>query len=447
MSAVPHVLMTQTPPRAASPVAAGLKLTSGETAEEHGRSFEETLSDQSDVNFKTDHTVDSETSLAADQEIPVNDIDLVVSLNSAPLRDGVIATANQPSDGTEASTLVNDTPITIPTADIATLTNRDAALPAFVVASDPTASAAPQLHMSEDGANPPSIGTTQALPIPAEASTAPITNVATPTSTIAADAGVIKTDGAVLPAAVSPTADVTKQAEASDPDTADRPRLSDKAAETAEYRALVKPSASAPDLVKIAEAPASSKTLFASHDAPTPLKSIPVIAALPTLTPLTGMSDRLAATILQNTTAQPTVTLDKIPQAVVAIALSAKSATLQIDPPELGRIQLDYQFDSQGRTIVTLTPESEAARAALMDRMASITAALEQGANNAVEVKLGDARDFGSEFGQASQDDESADSQNSNGANDSAIDTTHTDDLQRFIRAPMGEAERLHILV
>jgi flagellar hook-length control protein FliK len=139
--------------------------------------------------------------------------------------------------------------------------------------------------------------------------------------------------------------------------------------------------------------------------------------AIPASTPLSpmigsisGLSERLAATLLQNAQANPTVTLDKLPQAVVTVALSSRSATIQIDPPELGRIQLDYQFDAQGRTVVTLTPESEAARATLVDRMATITAALEQGSSSGVDVKLGDAQNFGTAFSEASDGDTGEDS-------------------------------------
>ena len=118
--------------------------------------------------------------------------------------------------------------------------------------------------------------------------------------------------------------------------------------------------------------------------------------------PLAGLSERLAASLMQTAQMNPTVTLDKLPQTVIAVALSHRSATIQIDPPELGRIQLDYQFDTQGRTTVTLTPESDAARAALVDRMATITAALEQGSSSGVDVKLGNAQDFGTAFSEAS---------------------------------------------
>lgn len=230
-------------------------------------------------------------------------------------------------------------------------------------------------------------------------------------------------------------------------DTTDRPTLSTRAADTADYRALAQSSSHPTESVKMADGPMQSTPLLGNSDTPVLPKSLPVMTALPTLTPLSGMSDRLAATIMQTTQAQPTVTLDKLPQTVVAIALTAKTATLQIDPPELGRIQLDYQFDSQGRTVVTLTPESDAARAALMDRMASIIAALEQGSDKPVDVQLGDARDFGSEFDQTPQDDRGSGSNTKDGVKTVASDNAPSHDQQRFMRAQLGEAERLHILV
>lgn len=458
--------MTQASPRPASPAAAGLSLSSNGTAGDQGQSFEDALADQTDFNlYPADHPILPETILSTERDAQVIDNDLIDRLSlSQPSeteglvdQSGVISATNPSSIGLEIAMPSGDAATTLPTVDIPTLTNREAALPAMVLAGDPIAATMRQPNMPEGLTNLTSLNAPQALPVLAEAGVRPLTNAAPPApSTSIVDINAAHTEGAPLPTAtlVAPetithadTLTLDPDTPTPDPDASDRPRLSDRAAETAEYRALARPSATPTDAIKIAEAPAHSTTLIASSDAPTPLKSIPIVATLPTLTPLSGMSDRLAATILQTTNTSPTVTMDKLPQAVVAIALSAKSATLQIDPPELGRIQLDYQFDSQGRTVVTLTAESDAARAALMDRMVSITAALEQGANTPIEVKLGDARDFGSEFGQASQDGEDASSGQDDGAPGAASDTTQTDDLQRFIRAPLGEAERLHILV
>lgn len=165
--------------------------------------------------------------------------------------------------------------------------------------------------------------------------------------------------------------------------------------------------------------------------------------------PLAGLSERLAASLMQTAQMNPTVTLDKMPQAVVAVALSQRSATIQIDPPELGRIQLEYQFDSQGRTTVTLTPESDATRTALVERMSTITAALEQGSASGVDVKLGNAQDFGSAFSQASNGEAGGDSGSVSGtetASEMNDDTQNISSTMGHHIAADGTA-RLHIRV
>jgi flagellar hook-length control protein FliK len=166
------------------------------------------------------------------------------------------------------------------------------------------------------------------------------------------------------------------------------------------------------------------------------------------------MSDRLAATILHSTQMNVPVTLDKIPQAVVTVALTARSATLQIDPPELGRIQLDYQFDVQGRTVVTLTPETDAARAALAERMSSITASLQAQAGGEIDVKLGSSQDFGAERGDAANSDmgeggqQSADTSGGVTEGHQSTNDRALVELQRFAQAAAnGDSTRLHILV
>lgn len=521
MSALNNVLTTQTPLRPKSPAATAPILTSDGRSQGQGRSFEDTLSDKTDViaanapPLPGDPKVEQSLPLTditlnqTDMELITNDLNAnnrgfvtlpidgreQQTIVTAELNDDLIVdrpSLSQPgasdisaeltgmmpnTQALEVSTPLAEAATTIPMADVTADKNRDAATPLLVVAADtttvkmplPTAAdalpnqspAAPEVKAAsgptlqtvapqiQAGPQPSGL-IPQAVASPGETGAPQLANVAAPIAPATmADVNVAKTDGATPPAAIPVSIGTAAPAEttASDPASTDRPRQSERAAETADYRASAKPTANHSDLAKMTDAPAHPTTVFSGSDAPAPLKSVPILAALPTLTPLSGMSDRFAATIMQTTNAQPTVTMDKLPQTVVAIALSAKSATLQIDPPELGRIQLDYQFDSQGRTVVTLTPESDAARAALMDRMATIIAALEQGSNNPVDVKLGDTRDFGSEFGQSPQDGESGGSDNSDRASNTAADTTQTDDLRRFMRAPMGEAERLHILV
>jgi hypothetical protein len=223
--------------------------------------------------------------------------------------------------------------------------------------------------------------------------------------------------------------------------------------ETGDIRLTVKPSEtslSSFDGVAEIDMPIKMKTTLNGLNLSTDGASLPAplsTALSPSpLIPLSGMTDRLAATILQTTQTNMPVTLDKLPQAVVAIALSSKTATLQIDPPELGRIQLDYQFDTQGRTVVTLTPESDAARTALMDRMSSITAALQQGTDTAIDVKLGDARDFGAMFEQSGQDSDTSGS-GTEGLSDDLTGTTQSLATPLMIGPAPDGSERLHIRV
>lgn len=231
-------------------------------------------------------------------------------------------------------------------------------------------------------------------------------------------------------------------------------------AEAAELDAKVKADLSG-STVKLGEAahfdrllsstphPADTRITVGTSDLSFVGQSLSAGISTPTLSPITGAGAPLLQTAFQAMTGQPAiVTLDKIPQAVVAVSLTAKGATLQIDPPEMGRIQLDYQFDVQGRTVVTLTPESEAARAALIDRMATITAALEQGGRGAVDVQIADARDFGSTFGQSSEGSSSNGSETEQAQGGSEhIDASQTQQPLQFARAPDGSTERLHIRV
>lgn len=438
MPAIHNIQISQTTQRPASLSPAGPALKADTKAGDQDQSFENALSDQADVSAvnETDRGVITD-------DVKTDKADFIIKtaegsdINADVAADFANIAPNPPVPATTLAVSIplDDTVDTLAVADVSTAANRNVALPSLGNTAETTAGQAPLVLAAESD---PRATESSKLIASASASTA---------ETAAVTA---KTKSATLPTAipaVPDTAETTETLTVEEGDVTDRPRLSERAAETADYRAVAKPTAGPSDLAKLADTPANPATVLTSSDASTPLKSVPVIPVTPTLTPLSGMSDRLAATILQTTQSQPTVTLDKLPQAVIAISLSGKSATLQIDPPELGRIRLEYQFDSQGRTVVTMTPESDAARAALMDRMASITAALEQGTNSPVDVKLGDARDFGSEFGQASQEGDKTQSDQQDGANNAASNTIHTDDLQRFVRAPLGEAERLHILV
>lgn len=85
----------------------------------------------------------------------------------------------------------------------------------------------------------------------------------------------------------------------------------------------------------------------------------------------------------------PTPTgLPDLPQTLVSATLSGQKAMIQIDPPEMGRIQIDYAFEANQRTRILLIPETEAARLALSDRMAALISLFDAHHGGTVDVEV-----------------------------------------------------------
>jgi len=394
-------------------------------------------------------------------------LDLEVNI---PETDAVLTLANSDFQQATSTTLRPATALAPTTPDLPTIqygsgTNQTAAPMTVSVPSEPAVTlttitpataVASTLAATETFGTPMTvaspIATTDApLPtaIPITAETGPATSATASILPVAAQISATVAPDDVLAASV-----VSRQALTLDPDQPVPIRTAEQAVEASDRAASVKTPIIGSDPFRTADLAALPTATTAAGDSTTPLKSLPVIPMTPAVTPLAGMSDRLAATILHSTQMNVPVTLDKIPQAVVTVALTARSATLQIDPPELGRIQLDYQFDVQGRTVVTLTPETDAARAALAERMSSITASLQAQSGGEIDVKLGSSQDFGTEHGEAANSDmgeggqQSADT--SGGATDGRQSTNDRAlvELQRFAQAAAnGDSTRLHILV
>lgn len=219
---------------------------------------------------------------------------------------------------------------------------------------------------------------------------------------------------------------------------------------TKETVIVSEPGRPAIETLKASDLPTINTLSSVTGDTVSTPKTLPLTPQAPVPTPISGLAERMAANYIQTTPSMAPVTLDKLPQTVVALTLNARSATLQIDPPELGRIQLEYQFDTQGRTVVTLIPESEAARAALIDRMAAISAALSQNASGEVDVRMGDSSDFAfvqddGTFADGSSDQSGRDTSEAGQSHtQSSQQTTQT---QSFTRGSSGQTDRLHILV
>ena len=96
--------------------------------------------------------------------------------------------------------------------------------------------------------------------------------------------------------------------------------------------------------------------------------------------------------LAQSSSVSPTP-LQILPQTVLAVVMKGERAMIQIDPPELGRIQIDYVFEANQTTKVILTAESEAGRMAMAERMPTLLSLFQDQMPGQVEVELGLASD------------------------------------------------------
>jgi hypothetical protein len=67
-----------------------------------------------------------------------------------------------------------------------------------------------------------------------------------------------------------------------------------------------------------------------------------------------------------------------LPDVIVRSVFASQKAIIQIDPPEMGRILMDFDFTSDHRLIVSLSAETDAGRQALIARMDQINALLRE---------------------------------------------------------------------
>lgn len=173
--------------------------------------------------------------------------------------------------------------------------------------------------------------------------------------------------------------------------------------------------------------PPADPAALSSNAGTTALPATPVQTSIQTpapvmTTPLSPMVNTPIAPFILPTV--PVATLTQLPQTIVATTLSKQRAMIQIDPPELGRIQIDYAFESGQRTRVMLVPETEAARVAMTDRLPSLVALFETHHNGAVDVEIQSSDRFDSEFKQ-----DSLFSQSDNGG---AQDENKTNQTEQF---------------
>ncbi len=83
-----------------------------------------------------------------------------------------------------------------------------------------------------------------------------------------------------------------------------------------------------------------------------------------------------------------TVPIQNISQNIVQAVLKQESTLIRIDPPELGRIQLDFDHSTSGKTTITLSTETESAKLMLLERRAFMIGLFESHGLDDVEIKL-----------------------------------------------------------
>lgn len=98
-------------------------------------------------------------------------------------------------------------------------------------------------------------------------------------------------------------------------------------------------------------------------------------------------------TISSASTAQPlinilTVPVQNVAKKVVQATLKQERTMIRIDPPELGRIQLDFDHSGSGKTIVTLSAETDSVKLMLLERRAFMIGLFEGYGLEDVEVKI-----------------------------------------------------------
>ena len=108
----------------------------------------------------------------------------------------------------------------------------------------------------------------------------------------------------------------------------------------------------------------------------------PIIQAPSTqLQPLTTVTMQASPQILQ-------VPVRDIAQNIVRATLKQERSLIRIDPPELGRIQLDFDHSSSGKTIVTLSAEIDSVKMMLIERRALMIGIFEGFGLEDVEIQI-----------------------------------------------------------
>jgi hypothetical protein len=180
-----------------------------------------------------------------------------------------------------------------------------------------------------------------------------VTSASTPGLAAAPQTNASKPDGALTPG--KPTTTVKPSSETEAPEAFSTTGLaSDNVTSDTKHAAGMSPT---PDGTLLASAPAA---------APTPA-SQPAQVQQPQMTPTNAL-----------VTASPADTVKIITDTIAAPDDAPDRITVQLDPPELGRVSIDFKFDSHGLQHVTITGENPEALRQLRLMHFELTQALER---------------------------------------------------------------------
>lgn len=110
------------------------------------------------------------------------------------------------------------------------------------------------------------------------------------------------------------------------------------------------------------------------------LSSMPIVTAPPQVQTFAPTPFAPAQIVTAQTT--------QIGQIIVEASLQQERTIIRIDPPELGRIQLDFDHSTSGRTSIILSAETEAARQILADKRAFMMTLFEGYGLDDVDIKI-----------------------------------------------------------
>lgn len=138
---------------------------------------------------------------------------------------------------------------------------------------------------------------------------------------------------------------------------------------------------------------------------------------------------------------------------IIQATLKQESTLIQIDPPELGRLQLDFDHSNTGKTVITLSAETESLKMMLAERRHAMISLFQNHGLDGVEIQI-DAELFRDDPSRDQQfftaQDGSSNAGHLSNPEDQSQETqvvTDTEQISRTLSHAHPETYRLHIRV